>query len=142
MIRQPLTALTLSLVANGASAEPMWDIAERWNCEIGLHLKAQMDGSGVVINEEGGRATYDFAAGTRSSVFVETVARIGETHYYESTYGGFNIIELLWDGESYPVMVVETDGEFWETTASGLAGDTGEAWIAAYRCQPEKSRKK
>lgn len=129
-------ALALALLpALPATAEPMWDVADRWTCTLELHIKAGTDGSNVRVNEEAGSVTYDFAEGTRTSMFVDTVADIGFKTYYESAYGGFNVIELLWDGESYPVMVVEDDGEFWETAASGQP--RGEVWIASYKCEPD-----
>lgn len=134
-----LLTLGFSLAAVPALAQPMWQIADRWRCSLDLHLKLNHDGKNLRLNQESGIFTYDFAAGIATSPFGGQTADIGETHYYEGNWGAFNVIELRWGGHPYPVIIKEEDGAFWEATVSGLAGRSGEIWMAAYHCQPDLS---
>lgn len=132
-----LPFLCAALLARVATAQPMWEVADRWVCDSASHLKMSVDGSDIRVNEEKNRQTYDFRAGTVTTGFTGTAGRIGWTRYTKSRWGGFNVIEILWDGESYPLIVTEDDGEWWVTSASGWNNDSRTIWIVNYRCRPQ-----
>jgi hypothetical protein len=128
--------LMLCLMAVPAAARPMWEVAGQWTCALELHVKMDAQGGNVRAGEESGAFTYDFVAGTATSPFGGATATIGDRHYYEGEWANFNVIELRWNGEPYPVIIKEERGGFWEATTSGLAGYSGQVWMAAYQCEP------
>lgn len=129
--------LLTCLLPGPLAARPMWEVADRWTCALELHVKMDGRGDNIRVGEESGSFTYDFVAGTATSPFGGATATIGERHYYEGDWGNFNVIELRWNGEPYPVIIKEERGEFWESTTSGLAGYSGQVWMAAYHCLPD-----
>ena len=118
------------------AAKPMWEISDRWICEVRSHVKMQTDGSNVRVNEESNTQVLDFAAGTISTGFTDLSGAIGKKTYHESRYGSFNVLDIFWDGEPYPKVIVEKNGEWWETAGSGHADDDRTIWIANYQCTP------
>ena len=137
MTRLTLSAAIALLFSNSAIAQPMWEQSDRWRCTLELHIKAQIGQNTARFNEKSGETILDFSKGTSSSAFVSDVAIIGEKHYFESRYGKFNLIVEQWNGQDYPVMIVESKGEFWQTVASGWADADREVWISNYRCVPD-----
>jgi len=131
-----LPLLIAATLAQPVLATPMWEHASRWSCQSISHIKMTTDGRNVRVNEESNTNNIDFEAGTVTTGFSDAKGVIGETRYTESAYGGFNWIEVLWDGQSYPVQIVEKNGEWWETTASGWADNDREVWIVILRCKP------
>ncbi len=131
-----LALAALIALPTAASAEPMWETADIWTCETASHFKITVDGANLRVNEESNRNVLDFAAGTVSTGFSGAQGMIAGTRYYESIWGGFNLIEVEWDGEPYPELIIEKNGEYWSTAVSGHSDDDRELWIANYRCQP------
>ncbi|MBV7409095.1 hypothetical protein [Maritimibacter sp. DP1N21-5] len=132
-------ALIASLIATPALSQAMWDKADVWDCDLALHLKVGLESEETRVNEESGSITYDFAAKTRTSAFIDVVAEIGETEYWSSVYGNYHLIVTYWNGEPIPTVVIEESGEYWQTGASGF--DDGEPWFASYRCTPRGQKK-
>ena len=131
-------AIILLCGAGAAQAGPMWDQASDWECTMEMHLIANLEKN--VVTSTGRKNTYtiDFSAGTRTSGFVDTVGDITEKSYVESRFGGFNRMVISWDGQLYPMEIVEKNGEFWTTAASGHAGSDRDIWISNYRCEAVK----
>ena len=122
--------------ATSVLAQPMWEVSDRWTCEVKSHVKMGTDGSNIRVNEEANTQTIDFAEGTIATGFTDLTGAIGKKTYHESRYGGFNVLDIFWGGQPYPKVIVEKNGEWWETAGSGHADDDRTIWIANYQCTP------
>ena len=132
-----MLAAAIAIVAGTvAQAQPMWEISDRWICEVRSHVKMGTDGSNVRLNEETNTQVLDFAAGTITTGFTDVAGEIGSKQYHDSRYGGFNVLDIYWGGEPYPKVIVGKNGEWWETAGSGHADDDRRIWIANYQCTP------
>jgi len=130
------TAAFLLCASATAVAQPMWEMSDRWTCTMEMHMIANLRDKKASDTGRTNSFEIDFLAGTRTSGFVDTVGQITERRYVESVYGRFNMFTVEWDGQPYPNMIVETGGEFWETSASGHSSSDREVWISNYRCEP------
>lgn len=130
-------ACLLFLAAGPARAEPMWDVASYWVCKVKLHIKVNVDGTDVAINEEQATITYDFAKSTITSSFSNQVGSIGRKFYVEGSADEYHYIEDKWTSYgTYPGIITGTRGEYWKTGASGYASDDRRMWISNFRCNP------
>jgi len=102
-----------------------------------MHLKAQVGGSIEPMAVDGKSYRMDFGAETVTSAFTDSIGRIVGRHYYEGEFGNHNVVVVRWGGSDYPTIIVEEDGEFWETVGSGHSDTDREVWIATYRCKPQ-----
>ncbi len=136
-MRHLLALVTLILLPGSASAAPMWEVADRWACRTTYALFIGTDGSGPETGTEPNSQTYDFDRRTVSSGLSDVQGRIGFTRYRDSRFGGFNIVEVLWGGQPYPVLIVEKDGEWWLTNAAFWTSDDRRMSVTTYRCRPE-----
>ena len=123
-------------LASSAVAEPMWEQADRWHCDLNRHLLVAPDRKVQDMNPNGRSYVIDFDMGTVTSAFVDAKAGIVERAWYPSEFGNHNLLVAEWDSGRYPFVVLEEETGFWEISGSGAGSANGEAWIALYQCRP------
>lgn len=133
-MKQILFAAVISLSAAPLAAQPMWEQAKKWRCDMKMHLILDLNAQSARPTGQVNSFEIDFEKLTRTSGFVETVGKISDLNYVESVFGGFNMFNVDWAGEAYPNMIIEKGGEFWESSASGHP--SREVWMSNYQCVP------
>lgn len=129
--------VALCLLATAASAEPMWDVAPYWECRLKLHVKVNLDGTDVAINEEEATITYDFERSKVTSTFSNQEGTIGRKFHVEGSFAEYHYIEDQWGSYGiYPGMIVKTGDEYWKTGASGHTSVDKRLWISNFLCEP------
>lgn len=130
--------LAATLCAAAASAQPMWEIAPKWECNLERHMRAPT-GADVVEMDPTGRAyQIDFAAKSVTSAFVDGTADIVQTSHHAANELTYNIVVNAWSFGTYPSVYMERGGEAWSVGGSGTLNDGDDVWVAVYHCLPAK----
>ena len=127
----------LTLLAGAATAQPMWEQAALWRCELDRHLLAAPGRAVADMDPQRRYYMIDFEAGIVTSAFISGQAPIVERAFYASEFGNHNVLVPEWDTGRYPFIILEEDSGFWEINGSGAGSADGEAWIALYECRPQ-----
>ena len=122
--------------AGSAMAEPMWQIADRWTCNSTMHISVYTDGSDPDFNKQHNTLIFDFGSGNVSTQFADVRGRIGFTRYSESRWGQFNLIEVMWDGQAYPMIITRDNGEWWHTGGANWNREGEKMLTTTYKCEP------
>ena len=128
---------TLICLAGAATAQPMWEQALFWRCDLDRHLLAAPGRAVADMDPQARYYTIDFEAGLVTSAFIGGTAPIVERAYFASEFGNHNVLVPEWETGRYPFVILEEDTGFWEINGSGAGSPDGEAWIAMYRCRPQ-----
>ncbi len=129
-----LAAFTWS--ATAASGDAIWDIADRWTCKTTMHIVVNTDGSDPEFNTMSNQLTFDFVTREVSTRFSDARGKIGFQRYSESTWGQFNIVEVMWDGEAYPMIITGEGGQWWHTGGANWSRPGEKMLNTTYRCTP------
>ena len=130
-----LTFLAALAFASTAHAAPMWRVADVWTCTSTMHISVYTDGSEPDFNKQHNTLVFDFQRGEVSTRFSDARGRIGFTRYSESSWGQFNIVEVMWDGQAYPMIITEDNGQWWHTGGANW-NRGGKMLTTTYRCEP------
>ena len=133
-----LSLFIFSLSCIVVQAKPMWEIWDKWTCKVTLHTKITVDGKVIGVNDElSGNEFhyYDFKKSTATTPYGDSVGKIKNKSYIKNQSYNQNIIIVDWSGWGEIVSVIlEQNGEFWDSGSSGFNDLDKTVWSSHSKC--------
>ncbi len=131
----PAALFTLCL-APSASAQAMWEIADRWTCTLEYQMILRPPAP-PEVRDVSGSYDIDFVKNTVGSAFTDGRAQIVERHSYASDFGDQTVLVKDWGGSHFSVTYVTGAGGFVTSSISSSGGLGADRWNATSFCLPQ-----